>query len=81
MHCCYHKCMTLYFNDVFKVFSAQAGLNFQNTAFVAADPDTADILLSHDSRIDLAGIARPWRASHIVRDPRDLLVSAYFYHL
>jgi hypothetical protein len=73
--------MTLYFNDVFKALCQQEGLEFQNTAFSAADPESADIILSHDSCLDLGNIRQTWRSTHMVRDPRDLLISAYFYHL
>jgi hypothetical protein len=73
--------MTVYFHRVFKKLSERADLNFQAMDAATVDFSKADILMSHDSQIELAEIERPWRASHMIRDPRDLLISAYFYHL
>jgi hypothetical protein len=39
-----------------------------------------DIFFQDHSRIDLEAL-RPFRGSHMIRDPRDVVVSAYFYHL
>ena len=42
---------------------------------------SADLLFYTNATIDQARTLRPHRGLHVVRDPRDILVSAYFSHL
>jgi len=83
-HSCYHKCLTFYFFNVYKTFAESRSMKLQylhNDSQIM--PDT-DLLLDPHSRIKerqlLAGVVS-YRGSHVIRDPRDLLISAYFYHL
>lgn len=53
------------------------GLSFATAG--APPPPTADIVLFHHSRF-ASPPEPPWAGSHMVRDPRDMVVSAYHYH-
>lgn len=80
VHCGHHKVMTVYFQNVLSALCRLFGLTFANTADDRAGDVPADVILLHDSaRHRLPD--RDFRGTHIIRDPRDLLVSAYRYHL
>lgn len=83
VHCGHHKCLTVLFSNVLRQAAGCARVAFHSTAEEGVDPDrigTGDYLLVHDSRIDLDGLGS-FRATYVIRDPRDLVVSGYFYHL
>jgi len=71
VHACYHRCMTVYMQRVFNHIANYYGLSVRKTL-------PADILFSDHSMNIPDG---PLRGSHMVRDPRDMIVSSYFYHL
>ncbi|MBU1188205.1 MAG: sulfotransferase domain-containing protein [Gammaproteobacteria bacterium] len=83
-HSCYHKCLTFYFYNVYKTFAESHSMKLQylhNDSQIM--PDT-DLLLDPHSLIkerQLLDNVSSYRGSHVIRDPRDLLISAYFYHL
>lgn len=81
LHCSHHKCLTVYFSNVLNAVAAQQGCVYASFSADDSPPGDADWLLCEDSSVDLAGIPHHARITHVVRDPRDLLVSAYFYHL
>jgi hypothetical protein len=88
----HHRCATSWIDDVFRTVSRELGLRHvtvhhprqfgydlarfvreegaQCVSFVNAD-------YAHVERLDSAGV----RAFHVIRDPRDVSVSAYFSHL
>lgn len=81
IHCGYHKCMTVYFTRMLRTAARRTGRAFHST--VDTPPDaltTPAFILDHESRLDLDRFG-DYRCTHIIRDPRDLLVSGYFYHL
>lgn len=79
IHCCYHKVATGFFTKIFKNIAREFNWNFQDSLLGKLKPET-NIFLQHDSRIDLAKIPS-YVGSHIIRDPRDMIISGYFYHL
>lgn len=78
IHVCHHRCMTLYFSQVFAAFARQVGWQYHSTVN-GVPPDSAELVLVHDGSFPRG--AGECRGTHIVRDPRDLIVSGYFYHL
>lgn len=86
VHCSFHKCLTVYFGRVMKaVFNRclpwSAGFRHYNSdAEEFYSRFREDRVSSINNRaLDLARLGR-FRISRFVRDPRDLVVSGYFYH-
>jgi hypothetical protein len=87
VQCGYHKCMTMYFRRISKKtvrWNNPISGSFRHF-FHRADEfyhDCADYTLSSISGhcLDLDRFENI-RAVHIIRDPRDMLISGYFYHL
>jgi len=82
VHCGYHKAGTVWFREVLSSVVRPYGLRFQEVKKepIRSDTDIAFCADSRDYRNDLLG-HRLFRGSHMVRDPRDLVVSGYEYHL
>ncbi len=79
-HFAHHKCLTVYFHRVFARVSRILDMRFLATPGPLPEiPDEPHLLLSHDSRLPFPGDPTV-RASHVIRDPRDVIVSGYFYH-
>lgn len=82
VHCGHHKAGTVWFRSVLLTVCRHYGLRHRNGNARPVAPD-ADMAFFHSSGVfdvDLLG-DRPFRGSHMVRDPRDLVVSGYEYHL
>ncbi|MGZ4127451.1 MAG: hypothetical protein ACXVQY_07775 [Actinomycetota bacterium] len=91
VHCGHHRAGSVWFRGILEEVAAQFGLTFFSTYLPVVDPPegerpptaTADVVQfmhSRHFRDDLFA-GRSIRGSHIVRDPRDIAVSAYRYHL
>jgi hypothetical protein len=83
VHCSHHKAGTVWLFGVLRSIALHHGLQvveFDSVAPVAASTDIALFAHTRDFRRSSAG-SREIRGSHMVRDPRDLVVSAYYYHL
>lgn len=81
VHFAHHKCLTVYFHRIFQRASRILGMRYLTT--FDGQPEIGDepvLLLSHDSRHSFPDDPDA-RASHVIRDPRDVIVSGYFYHL
>jgi hypothetical protein len=77
----YHKTGTVLFQNVMGDIAARRGMRLLPIYGRAALlPREADILLIGHSQID-ALPERPFRAIRSVRDPRDIWLSGYLYHL
>lgn len=80
--------MTVFFMRVFRGVAKKKGWRFQayfvrNTDKFLAEANRGDknkILMVSNPRADLSELPGHFIGSHIVRDPRDLLVSGYNYH-
>ena len=82
VHCGYHKSGTVWVRQVLLSVIRAYGLRHQEARTAPIRPRT-DVAFYPDAgtfrRQQLGG--RPFRGSHLVRDPRDLVVSGYEYHL
>jgi hypothetical protein len=85
IHCCYHKVGTVWFGRILRHLAAEYGMRYGE----GEDYDgihrfetqaDSDVFIDYGSHVDLAALPRRYRASHMIRDPRDLVVSGYFYH-
>ena len=88
LHFSYHKCLTLYFNKIMDGLSQEFGFyrkhfnnrvnDFENAVFSCQEK----CVLSVNNHSDLRFEKYPsYKGSHFIRDPRDLVVSGYRYHL
>lgn len=79
---CYHKSGTILLKSVFEelcirndwVFEVRMGQ--QNEL-----PEAADFILFGHSPVDMQKQLKSYSAVHVIRDPRDVIVSGYLYHL
>jgi len=79
VHCCHHRSGTVWFTRVLETVARQYGLHFQAGEQADLHPST-EIFLQDHSQIDRPALS-PYRGSHMIRDPRDMVVSGYHYHL
>jgi len=79
VHCCHHRSGTVWFTRVLSTVARQYGLHFQGGEQEDLEPST-EIFLQDHSRIHRSALP-PYRGSHMIRDPRDMVVSGYHYHL
>lgn len=79
VHCCYHKVGTAWFIRVLRSISRYYGLKFQRCTQDDLKRDT-NVFMEYMSRIDVKKLP-DYVGSHMIRDPRDMVISAYFYHL
>ncbi len=86
VHCSYHKCLTVYYKRAMDaVFNRcllwSAGYRHYNSHLSAFyDGFAGQRIASVNNRaLDLERLGR-FRISRFIRDPRDLVVSGYFYH-
>jgi len=79
--CCYHKVGTVLFRKIFSTIARIQGLSYFELVGTHPElPTEPDIILLPQSGYDLRQLNRPFRAIHVIRDPRDVLVSGYLYH-
>ncbi len=83
VHCSHHKVGTVWFGRILSTITDNYGLRMQVLGRNDVPDPNTDVFLfnnSHWFKREYLG-DRAFRGSHIVRDPRDLAVSAYHYHL
>lgn len=78
---CHHKCGTVLFGKVFRDICREMGWKFVSypgkVKSVACD---ADVVLFMHSLVDEKILSGNYRGIHIIRDPRDIIISGYLYH-
>ncbi|WP_026798438.1 hypothetical protein [Planktothrix prolifica] len=80
IHCCYHKVATSSFTQVFNKICKKFNWEFQESYLNKKLQPETKIFLANHSNIDWSNLP-PYIGSHIIRDPRDVIISGYFYHL
>ncbi len=84
IHCCYHKVGTVWFGRILRDVAAEFGLSFEIGSTYKSIRNfelnqDVDIFLDFGSHVDLESLDE-YVGSHMIRDPRDMIVSGYFYH-
>jgi hypothetical protein len=79
VHGAHHKAGTVWFRRVLQAVATEYGLRFFGGSQDDLPPQ-ADLFFQDNSWID-ADALQAFRGSHVIRDPRDLVVSGYHYHL
>ena len=74
----HHKVMTTYFSAVLKLLSGGLGIPYGQVNWEAPKPSSRLILAMH-SKVDRTGRERV-KGVHVMRDPRDMIISGYHYH-
>lgn len=77
--CCHHKVGTSWFKNILTAISEEFGLPFIQNDQEKIRNNIA-IFFQYHSRVDLGALPK-YRGAHIIRDPRDVVVSGYYYHL
>lgn len=78
VHVAHHRAGTVWFSGVLSQVASSYGLSFDTGAFHTNKPN-ADVVVLWNSW-SMFEPDRPWRGSHVIRDPRDMVVSGYHYH-
>jgi len=82
VHCSYHKCLTVFFRRTMTAsLSSMGGYRHFNSDLAAFERDRNEFRVTsvNNVAVDLSGLG-DYRISRFIRDPRDLIVSGYFYH-
>lgn len=75
----HHKTGVVWLKSIFQAICAEYSLRFF-AGEQAEAPADYDVLFQRHSRFNLASITGPVRGVHIIRDPRDIILSGCFYH-
>ncbi|MGF1571382.1 MAG: sulfotransferase domain-containing protein [Nodosilinea sp.] len=76
----HHKAGTVWLISVFKSICNYYALKFYTDHQGVAPPAEFDIFLQQHSKFDFDVLPASFRGVHIIRDPRDIIISACFYH-
>ena len=74
----HHKVMTTYFHAVLRLFAFGLRIPFDKVNIEAPAKGTR-LFLSMQGKVDLKALGK-YRGVHVMRDPRDMIVSSYHYH-
>jgi hypothetical protein len=75
LHISHHKAGIIWFSGIFGKLAKNFNWKFNVRNL---NPNT-DLWMSYD--VPLPKLDRPYVGSHMIRDPRDIIVSGYFYHI
>lgn len=81
IHRTYHKCGTVWFKGLFRKIAQTFGWKVYTNGGFGGLPLDADMWFNPKSIKGYEALARPYAGSHMIRDPRDVVVSGYFYHI
>jgi Sulfotransferase domain len=76
----HHKTGTVWLIRIFAKLCKQYGLNYTRGQ-ITEIPADCDVFHQVHSSYTLNAIDRPFKGVHIIRDPRDRIISGVFYHL
>ncbi len=76
----HHKVLTVFLSRVFRSFAALTSRSFDLGPGGKLDY-SCNVLIDHKSAIDWTRIPEQTFGLHVVRDPRDVLISSAFYHV
>jgi hypothetical protein len=79
VHVTHHRVGTVWFGKVLSLIANHFGLSFQSVVPKSDSPESEVLLYHHSWLFDRTRL-ESFRGSHLIRDPRDVVVSAYHYH-
>ena len=87
VHCSYHKCLTVYYSKVLstlynRILRFSRGYKHFNSLIddFYQESNSYKITSVNNHALDLQRMGSEFRISRFIRNPRDLIVSGYFYH-
>jgi hypothetical protein len=83
--CTHHKTGSVWMANIFRALKRHEKLQLHSKSQAELQP-TADFFLQDHSKVDLKALQarfeqRGVRAVHVIRDPRDVVISGAFYHV
>lgn len=75
----HHKTGSAWMTDVFRQICEYRGTLFFS-GWQRDAPASCVVIFEDHSKFDLAALAVPFRGLHMIRDPRDVIISGAFYH-
>ena len=82
MHCAHHKVGTLWFKTIFTEIAGRYGLRFDVCRDGRPARRTDMVLYPNATQFHPGEFgSRLVRGTHMIRDPRDVVISGFFYHL
>lgn len=77
----YHKVGSKFMSRIFRELCWENGWDFASlSGRIGNVPRKHDVIVFNHSLVDLRTMDWPFRGVHLIRDPRDVLVSGYLYH-
>ncbi|MCP5179088.1 MAG: sulfotransferase domain-containing protein [Pseudomonadales bacterium] len=80
MHTAHHKVGTSWFSAIYRALASEFGMPFVLNDPNRIRPGTSTLFFQNRVKIAPEKL-NPYRGSHMIRDPRDVIVSGYHYHL
>lgn len=88
IHCSYHKCLTAFYRRVvsktFRILLKNNNTSYLHTKSLKdkfyENIDNYEIISINNQNLDFKRFNKKYKITRFVRDPRDLIVSGYFYH-
>jgi len=77
----HHKTGTVWLNSVFRNICISHQLKYRESDLDTPEDDQYDVLFHNASKFDNTTLSQLFRGIHVIRDPRDIIVSGCFYHL
>ncbi|MFC2175548.1 sulfotransferase domain-containing protein [Bacteroidota bacterium] len=78
----YHKVGTKLLAKIYQEICWQWGWNFKNIPGTVKDIlSEIDVAVLLHSQVRVEGLSQPFKGVHLIRDPRDILISGYLYHM
>ena len=82
IHCGHHKCGSALFGTIIQKICEHMNLSFCGAKGPAkkAIYEYYDVVNFANSTIEFVKLNRPYTGTHMIRDPRDVIISGYLYH-
>ena len=81
IHGAHHKAATSWFGRIYRKISQYFCWKYEVGKQNKPCPDTdTDIFMSWGSKFEFSALG-PYVGTHLIRDPRDMIISGYYYHL
>ena len=76
----YHKCGTKLLGKIFLQLCLKYGWEFKSIPGSVDEMPNSDVIFFLHSQVDFSKMPEKYIGIHMVRDPRDIIISGYLYH-